>query len=80
MKVSKYTQLLIRFLQYQSKYLTILKLLKEGRFDTVEKVEKFQMEQLKEMISYAYKYVPYYQRTFDGIKKITYDRDQSCIQ
>ncbi len=67
MKVSKYSQLLIRYLQYHSKYLIILRLLKEGRFDTIEKVEEFQLERLKEMIHYAYKYVPYYQRTFDEI-------------
>jgi len=67
MNISKYTQLLLRYLQYYPKYLTTNRLLNPSRFNTDEKIQQFQLKRLKEVNHYAYKYVPYYQRAFDEI-------------
>lgn len=67
MNASKYSKLLFRYLRYYPKYLKTKRLLKPGKLDTREKVEEFQFARLKEIIQYAYRYVPYYSRTFDEI-------------
>lgn len=67
MSMSRYTNLLLSFIIYYKHYREVKKLVERKEFNTKEKINEYQFEQLKKIITYSYTNVPYYKKLFDKI-------------
>jgi phenylacetate-CoA ligase len=67
MSFSKYTNLFFNYIFYYNHYLKICRLLENKAFSTKEGIEEYQFIRLKNIITYAYLNVPYYNKLFNQI-------------
>jgi len=73
MNYSKYTKLFLDAILYFKHYVKVYHLVNRMDFGSKEKVEEFQLKQLKDLIVYAHENVPYYRNLFNKIKFDPYE-------